>query len=224
MAKKSRQQPLRGTTKAKSDLADAYKVNTTRNIPVEDLDEKEAKAQTEAPKEQKKSKDKKEPKIKFDEAPSTEDTPQNADDDIATLKGQLIRKAAELENFRKRTLKEKQELLEYGNRNVFLRLIDISDDFEKAFEVGEKSTTDSQMLEGFRMIYSNMKKIFEDFGVKEIAVKPKEKFNVEYHEAIMAMESELPEGTIMHIAQKGYVYGEKVLRYAKVVTAKGADE
>jgi molecular chaperone GrpE len=103
-------------------------------------------------------------------------------------------------------------------------LLEITDNFEKAFEVGEKTAVENKMLEGFQMIYRNLIKIFEEYQVREIAINENTKFDVELHEAIMAADSKLPEGTIMHVAQKGYMYGDKVLRHAKVVTSKGENE
>ena len=84
------------------------------------------------------------------------------------LKDQLIRKAAELENFRKRTNREKQELLEYGNERLQMRFLEVADDFENAFDAAEKSNVDSKMLEGFQMIFRKIQKIFSDHNIVEI--------------------------------------------------------
>lgn len=230
MTKKNRQQPLRGTAQAIKDLADTYKKNDgTRNIKINDAEDaiNEGNATSAAD-------NVKEPKITFDDTQVTdkegtntsnpEDNEGDLDQEVAMLKDQLARKAAELENFRRRTQREKQELLEYGNRNLFSRLLEVADNFDKAFEVGDKSGIESKMLEGFRMIYQNLIKIFAEHQVREIAIDETTKFDVELHEAVMAMASPLSEGTIMHVTQKGYMYGEKVLRHAKVVTSKGENE
>ncbi len=237
MAKKTRQQPLRGTAHVKKDMAETYQKNEgTRKIHITEDDPVKVEEQV-----QDESKEKKEPKIKFDDSQvndnevketaesSANDSEKGREDakseelDAAQLKDQLIRKAAELENYRRRTQREKQDLIEYGNKNLLFRLLDITDSFDKAFEAGEKSGADEKMLEGFRMIYTNLLKIFEENNVKEIEIPKGTKFDVQYHEAIMAMDSDLPEGTIVHVAQKGYTYGEKVLRHTKVVTSKGAE-
>jgi molecular chaperone GrpE len=235
-SKQGKQKPLRDSNRGMKDIADTYQKNQGgRSIPITDADEVN---ETQAGSYDMSNEKGKEPKITFDEVPAQEENTKeeanekneevsgkgNPQEEIENLKDQLVRKAAELENFRRRTRQEKQELVQYGNKDLLLRLLEISDNFDNAFDAGEKSAADSKMLEGFKMIYKNMLKIFEEFGVKEIETKPGTKFDVEYHEAVMAMPSDQPEGSIVHIAQKGYMYGEKVLRHAKVVTSKGAEE
>lgn len=142
----------------------------------------------------------------------------------AELKDQLIRKAAELENFRKRTNREKQELLEYGNERLQMRFLEIADDFENAFAAVEKSNADEKMLEGFQMIFRKIQKIFSDHNIVEIEEPCGKQFDVNFHEAIMAMPSELPEGAVVQQVQKGYRCGEKVIRHSKVITSRGNQE
>lgn len=232
MANKSnKQKPLRDVNRGMQDIADVYKKGADApKIPTDDDRRTE-----EMKEEEKKDKSKgKEPKITFDDT-NEQDSGEKAQDqsqseqeskseETAKLQEQLIRKAAELENFRKRTQREKQELIQYGNRDLLLRLLEVVDNFDNAFEAGEKHSSDSKMLEGFKMIRRNMMKIFEEYGVKEIEIEKGSKFDVNLHEAVMAMESDLPEGSIVHVAQKGYMYGDRVLRHAKVVTSKGAEE
>jgi molecular chaperone GrpE len=139
----------------------------------------------------------------------------------AELKDQLIRKAAELENFRKRTNREKQELLEYGNEKLQVRFLEIVDDFENAFDAAEKSNADAKMLEGFQMIFRKIQKIFSDHNIVEIEDPCGKPFDVNFHEAIMAMPSDVEEGGVVQQVQKGYRCGEKILRHTKVITSKG---
>ncbi len=137
------------------------------------------------------------------------------------LKDQVIRKAAELENFRKRTNREKQELLEYGNEKLQVRFLEIADDFENAFDAAQKSSGGAKMLEGFQMIFRKIQKIFSDHNIIEIEEPCGKQFDVNFHEAILAMPSDLPEGAVVQQVQKGYRCGEKVLRHTKVITSKG---
>lgn len=139
----------------------------------------------------------------------------------ADLKDQLIRKVAELENFRKRTIKEKQELIEYGNEKLILRFLDIADDFENAFNAADKSNADVSLLEGFNMIFKKMQKIFIENNVIEIEEPIGKPFDVNLHEAIMMIPSELDEGLVVQQVQKGYKYGDKVIRHTKVITSRG---
>jgi len=139
----------------------------------------------------------------------------------AELKDQLIRKAAELENFRKRTNREKQELLEYGNEKLQVRFLEIVDDFENAFDAAEKSNADAKMLEGFQMIFRKLQKIFSDHNIVEIEDPCGKPFDVNFHEAIMTMPSDVPEGGVVQQVQKGYRCGEKILRHTKVITSRG---
>lgn len=137
------------------------------------------------------------------------------------LKDQFIRKAAEFENFRRRTMDEKKEMIDYANEKLLAKMIEILDDINSATEAGKTTSDIDSMNKGLEMINNKTRKLFEDAGVKKMDIKPGDVFDVNYHEALMMMNSEYPEGAIVQVVQAGYLLNEKVLRFAKVVTSNG---
>jgi len=131
-----------------------------------------------------------------------------------------IRKVAELENFRKRSEQERGELIAFGNHKLLLRLLPVLDDLQRAVENGKSSTDYKSLLEGIELVYNKTMQTFEEAGVKPMKSLG-EMFDVKMHEALMQMPSEAPEGQILQEAQRGYLYGEKVLRHAKVIVSAG---
>ena len=140
-------------------------------------------------------------------------------------KEMVLRKSAEFENFRRRTQKEKQDLIEYANEHLIIKMLPVVDDLHTALEAAQKSQDTESFLKGVEMIYAKAIKIFEDAGVVPIATAPGEPFNVEMHEALAHMPSnDAPEGHILQEIQKGYRLREKVIRHTKVVTSAGNPE
>jgi molecular chaperone GrpE len=131
-----------------------------------------------------------------------------------------LRKVAELENFRRRTEQERAELVSYGNAKLLLRLLPVLDDLQRAVESGKSGSDYKALIEGIELVCNKAVQTFEDAGVKPIETIGKQ-FDVAQHEALMQMPSEAPEGQIIQEAQRGYIYGEKVLRHAKVLISAG---
>lgn len=141
------------------------------------------------------------------------------------LKEMVLRKSAEFENYRKRTMKEKQELIEYANEHLIIKMLPVVDDLHTALESAKKSQDHEGFLKGVEMIYVKAIKIFEDAGVIPIVTAHGEPFNVEMHEALAHMpSSDAPEGHILQEIQRGYTLREKVIRHTKVVTSAGNPE
>lgn len=141
------------------------------------------------------------------------------------FRDQLLRKSAEFENYRKRTIKEKQDLIEYGNEHLILKMLPIVDDLHTALDAAKQSSDPEGFLKGVEMIYTKAIKIFEDAGVFPISTAPGESFNVEVHEALAHMPSgDVPEGHILQEIQRGYTLKEKVIRHTKVVTSAGSPD
>ena len=141
----------------------------------------------------------------------------------AELEELLKRKTAEFDNFRKRTIQEKSDLLEYGNARVFSLLVDILDDLRNADDYAKKYNDATAIKSGLEMIYQKADKLFTEQGVKLIEVNVGDEFDVNFHEALMTQPSNLPEGQITMVLQSGYLYKDKVIRYAKVATSSGTD-
>lgn len=137
------------------------------------------------------------------------------------LKEQLVRKAAEFENQRKRHMKEKQELINFANERLLFRMLETLDDINAAVDAGNKSSDFDALLKGISMIQQKSMKVFDEFGVKLMEDPKGKQFDVHFHEAMMAMNSDEPEGTILQTLQPGYMMHDKVLRHAKVITSNG---
>lgn len=128
---------------------------------------------------------------------------------------------ADFDNFRKRTLKEKSELIKNGGEQVLRGLLPIIDDFERGIKAAKDDSNSEAVLEGMELIYNKFLKYLNQNGVKEIDPDDKD-FDTEKHEAISAVpvEDESLKGKILDTVQKGYTLNDKVLRHAKVVVGQ----
>jgi len=139
----------------------------------------------------------------------------------AELYEQILRKAAEFENFRRRTQKEKEELIKYGNEKLLFEFLSLLDDLTNAVNSAKSNADFSALASGVELILNKAKKLFEQAGVTEIESPVGKPFDVDYHEALMTIPSEFPEGYVVQELQKGYKFFDKVLRHTKVITSAG---
>lgn len=144
-----------------------------------------------------------------------------------SYKDQLLRLAAEFENFRKRTELDKAEFVKYSHERIIKDLLPILDDFERALSNGKKNSDFDSFYKGVEMIYQKLQKVFEEKGVKPIESLGKE-FDVTYHDVLMQMQKPgVPPHTIVEEVERGYTLHGKVIKHAKVVVAaepSGDDE
>lgn len=128
---------------------------------------------------------------------------------------------AEFDNFRKRTLKEKSEIIKNAGEQVLKGLLPILDDFERGIESAGKSENAESIKEGMVLIYNKFRKYLEQNGVKEIDMTDST-FDTEKHEAIsvVPVTDDAMKGKILDTVQKGYMINNKVLRHAKVVVGQ----
>jgi len=140
------------------------------------------------------------------------------------LKDFLARRTAEFENYKRRSDKEKQDIIQYANERLINKLLVILDDLGNAVESGKKSNDYEALMTGIDMIWQKTSKLFEEAGVKVINVVPGDEFDVDCHEALLLMPSDYPEGTIAQVIQQGYAIHDRVLRHAKVITSSGNSE
>ena len=137
--------------------------------------------------------------------------------EIGEQKDKFIRLYSEFENFRRRTSKEKLEMIQSANEQLIKALLPVVDDFERA----EKSYLDKngKELEGFFLIYNKFKKTLEQYGVKPMVIEPGAAFDADIHEAITQIPAptENLKGKIVDVIEKGYLLNDKVIRFAKVV-------
>jgi len=139
---------------------------------------------------------------------------------IQTLRDQLLRTAAEFDNFRRRTEQERSDLRKYEGESVIKGLLTISDDFERSFAALEKTPDQASFVEGVRLISGNLAKLLEQKGVKPIECIG-QTFDVNLHDALMHMEKEGVEpDTIIDEVMKGYTFNGKVIRHSKVLVAR----
>lgn len=150
------------------------------------------------------------------------------DKEIEELKAQVEKEKkeylflmAEFDNFRKRTLKEKSEIIKNAGENVFKGLLPIVDDLERALKASENATDVQSVREGVILIYNKLKKFMEQNGVKSFD-EDDDTFDAERHEAISAVPvpDEDKKGKILDTIEKGYTINDKVLRHAKVVVGQ----
>jgi molecular chaperone GrpE len=149
---------------------------------------------------------------------SEESSAEKFQAELAEQKEKFIRLYSEFENFRRRTAKEKLDLIQSANEQLIKTLLPVIDDFDRA----EKSYSDKKNdkeLEGFFLIHSKLKKILDQAGVKLMDLKAGSEFDADLHEAITqipAPDNSL-KGKIVDIVEPGYLLNDKVIRFAKVV-------
>jgi molecular chaperone GrpE len=136
---------------------------------------------------------------------------------LADTRDQLLRKAADFENFRKRMNQEKQNLIEFANQSLLLDIIPIIDDFERAIQSGESSKDFTALLDGIKMIEKRLTSQLESkWGLKRFN-SAGEPFDPNKHEALMMEKSpEVEEAVVQEDLIKGYLLKERVIRAAKV--------
>ena len=158
------------------------------------------------------------PEVKEVEKNSSENEIQKEDQDF---KEKYIRLYSEYENYRKRTAKEKIDLITNASENVIKELLPILDDFERAIDNNKNVEDASVLKEGFDLIYSKMHKGLINQGLKPMEANGKD-FDSEFHEAITKIPApnEKLKGKVVDVIEKGYQINEKVIRYAKVVVGE----
>lgn len=136
---------------------------------------------------------------------------------VEDLKQELLYKVAEFDNFRKRTLKEKAELILNGGEKVITSLLPVLDDFERAQENTNKAKDIEALKEGLELIQKKFVSILESNGLNVIEAVGQD-FNTDFHEAIAMIPAPTPEekGKVLDCVQIGYKLNEKVIRHAKV--------
>jgi molecular chaperone GrpE len=142
-------------------------------------------------------------------------------EEIKELKEQLLYKAAEFDNFRRRTIKEKAELILNGSEKAVQAVLPVADDMERALENGEKTDDPQVLKEGMELIYQKFMKALESLGVKKIDTTDAD-FDVDFHEAIAMVPGMGDEksGKVLDCVQTGYTLNDKVIRHAKVAVGQ----
>lgn len=159
---------------------------------------------------------------------SENDEANNASDNVTDweakyneLQDSYMRLNAEFDNYRKRTLKEKADLLKTGSERVLIDIISVVDDFERALENISSSEDLNAVKEGVDLIYSKFLGFLGKHGVKEVETVG-QSFDTDKHEAVTTIpaQSEEDKDKVVDCVQKGYTLDDKVIRYPKVIVAK----
>ncbi|AWX33631.1 molecular chaperone GrpE [Methanosphaera sp. BMS] len=141
---------------------------------------------------------------------------EQLENQVQEYRDKLQRSQADFENFKKRSIKEKQEFVKYANEGLILKVLEAYEDLGRALEVKE----DKDLREGVELIYKKMDKILKDEGVEEIETEH-QKFDPYKHEALMTQKNDDYENNeIIQDLQKGYTLNSKVIRYSKVIVCK----
>ena len=157
-----------------------------------------------------------------EETPDEEKDPlEAAQEEIEQLKTQMLYKTAEFENYRKRTLKEKAELILNGGEKAVSAVLPIIDDMERAIENGAKTDDPAVLREGMELIYNKFIKALEGLGVKKIDTEDAD-FNTDLHEAVAMVPGmgDDKKGKVIDCLQAGYQLNDKVIRHAKVAVGQ----
>jgi molecular chaperone GrpE len=196
------EEEIKNTQEEEQQEAEEQQENTVVSDSVAD---DEAPADTEAPAEEEEEKD----------------PLEQAQAEIEQLKTQILYKTAEFDNYRKRTLKEKAELILNGGEKAVSAILPVIDDMERALANGEKTDDPAVLREGMELIYNKMMKALESLGVKKIETDDAD-FNTDMHEAVAMVPGmgDDKKGKVIDCLQAGYQLNDKVIRHAKVAVGQ----
>ena len=155
------------------------------------------------------------------DAAEEKDPLEAAHAEIEQLKTQMLYKTAEFDNYRKRTLKEKAELILNGGEKAVSAILPIIDDMERAIDNGEKTDDPAVLREGMELIYQKFMKALEGLGVKKIETENAD-FDTDMHEAVAMVPGmgDDKKGKVIDCLQTGYQLNDKVIRHAKVAVGQ----
>jgi molecular chaperone GrpE len=139
---------------------------------------------------------------------------------INQYKDQLLRKAAEFENYKKRVENDSSNIIRFANEDLIEKLLPVLDDFERSFEALKDARSESEsFIKGVEMIYNKLKRVLDLQGIKPLEAVGKP-FDPELHDALLQMPSaDHPPHTVMQEVEKGYILNDRVIRHAKVIVS-----
>lgn len=138
-----------------------------------------------------------------------------------SLRDKFLRQAAEFDNFRKRTARERLELMQTAGKDIMQDMLEVVDDSDRAMAILDKSDDVAAIKEGMHLIFQKLKSTLQAKGLKEMNAIGQE-FDPELHEAIAEIPAPAPEqqGKVLDVVQPGYYMNDKIIRHAKVVVGK----
>lgn len=195
-------------------IKDEESVNNTQNETNENVTDADNKAEETTDKNE-------EDGVKDSTEEKETDPLEAALNEIAQLKDKYLRSVAEFDNYRKRTLKEKAELILNGSEKAVQAILPIIDDMERALANSEKTEDAEVLKEGMKLIYQKTNKIMEGLGVKKIDTTDAD-FDTNFHEAVAMVPGmgDEKKGKVLDCVQTGYTLNDKVIRHAKVAVGQ----
>jgi len=143
---------------------------------------------------------------------------------VNELQDKLLRKAAEFENYKRRTENDQLNLLSFAAESFITKILPVIDDFERSLDHISDADSAEAIKEGIMLVYDKLIKILEEQGIKKIDSVGKP-FNVDYHDALMQIKDDtVPAHTVVEEVEKGYLYKNKVIKHAKVIVSEDASE
>ncbi len=189
---------------ANNDKINEQLENETPDLTVQEVESVEHKKES--------KKDKSHKKIKVEEQL------EKVESELVELKDKHIRLQAEFDNYRKRTLRERMELLKTAGESLLMSILPVIDDFDRAMQTLNLVEEESHVKDGVKLIYNKFQEFLKQNGIKEIEAK-EQIFNTDLHEAITKIPAPTEDlkGKIVDVVQKGYYLNDKVIRFPKVI-------
>jgi len=139
---------------------------------------------------------------------------------VKEFQDKLLRKAAEFENYKRRTENDQFNLITYAAESFIIKLLPIVDDFERSMDHIDDLEKSKSVKDGIKLVYDKLHKLLNEQGVKKMQTKG-EPFNVDYHDALMQRKDDsVPPHTVLEEIEPGYIYRDKVIRHAKVIVSE----
>lgn len=149
---------------------------------------------------------------------------QSLEKEVEEYKDKLLRKAAEFENYKRRSENDQLNLLKYTGEMLIIKLLPVIDDLERSLLHIDNAKDNSSINEGIKLVYDKMMKILGEQGVKKIEAVG-QPFDVEYHEALLQRQDDsVPAHTVIEELEKGYFYKDRVIRHAKVIVSEDSSQ
>jgi len=163
-------------------------------------------------------------KIDADAAEKSEAKIAELEAQVKEWQDKLLRKAAEFENYKRRTENDQFNLINYAAESFIIKLLPVVDDFERSMEHIDDIDNNKGVKEGIKLVYEKLLKLLSEHGVKKMQTKG-EPFSVDYHDALMQRKDDsVPPHTVLEEVESGYLYRDKVIRHAKVIVSEESSD
>jgi molecular chaperone GrpE len=163
-------------------------------------------------------------KIDADAAEKSEAKIAELETQVKDWQDKLLRKAAEFENYKRRTENDQFNLINYAAESFIIKLLPIVDDFERSMEHIDDIDNNTAVKEGIKLVYEKLLKLLNEHGVKKMQTKG-EPFSVDFHDALMQRKDDsVPPHTVLEEVESGYLYRDKVIRHAKVIVSEESSD